>query len=111
LAVKIRLRRTGMKEQPSYRVVVTDSRMPRDGRFLENVGNFNPRTEPPTVVINAERVRYWMSVGATPSDAVARLLVKEGILASRKMEHRTKGKSKQSEETAAAPAAPAAKGA
>lgn len=78
--VRIRLRRVGAKKQPSYRLVVTDSRAPRDGQFIEIVGNFNPRTEPPLVEIDAERVKYWLSQGAQPSDAVARLLQQKGIL-------------------------------
>jgi small subunit ribosomal protein S16 len=79
--VKIRLRRTGAKKQPHYRVVVTDSRSPRDGKFIEIIGHYNPRTEPPTVEIKAERALYWLSVGAQPSEAVKRMLDKMGILA------------------------------
>ena len=79
--VKIRLRRTGAKKQPHYRVVVTDSRSPRDGKFIEIIGHYNPRTEPPTVEINAERALYWLSVGAQPSEAVKRMLDKMGIMA------------------------------
>ena len=79
--VKIRLRRTGAKKQPSYRVVVTDSRSPRDGKFIEIIGHYNPRTEPPTVEVDAERALYWLSVGAQPSEAVKRMLDKMGILA------------------------------
>jgi small subunit ribosomal protein S16 len=79
--VKIRLRRTGAKKQPHYRVVVTDSRSPRDGKFIEIIGHYNPRTEPPTVEIDAERALYWLSVGAQPSEAVRRMLDKMGILA------------------------------
>ena len=75
------MRRVGAKKQPSYRVVVADSRSPRDGRFIENIGFYNPRTEPPIVEINEERALYWLSQGAQPSDAVARLLEKLGILA------------------------------
>ena len=78
--VRIRLRRTGKKKQASYRVVVADSESPRDGRFIENIGFYNPRTDPPTVEIKADRALYWLSQGAQPSDAVARLLRKEGIL-------------------------------
>lgn len=78
--VKIRLRRVGANKQPSYRLVVADSRAPRDGRFIEIVGFFNPRTEPPTVEIDAGRVQYWLSQGAQPSEAVARLLKQKGIL-------------------------------
>jgi small subunit ribosomal protein S16 len=79
--VRIRLRRTGKKKQPSYRVVVADSESPRDGRFIENIGVYNPRTDPATVEINEERALYWLSQGAQPSDAVARLLRNMGTLA------------------------------
>jgi small subunit ribosomal protein S16 len=89
LAVKIRLRRTGGKKQPSYRVVVADSRSPRDGRFIENIGNYNPRTDPATYTIDEERARYWLSQGAQPTDAVARLLEKLGIIEERKLRYNT----------------------
>jgi small subunit ribosomal protein S16 len=79
--VKIRLRRTGAKKQPHYRVVVADSRAPRDGKFIEIIGHYNPRTEPATVEIDAERALYWLSVGAQPSPAVQHMLDKMGILA------------------------------
>ena len=79
--VKIRLRRVGAKKQPSYRVVVADSRSPRDGRFIEVVGSYNPRTEPETVTIKEDRALYWLSVGAQPSEAVDRLLKNNGTLA------------------------------
>ena len=79
--VKIRLRRTGAKKQPHYRVVVTDSKAPRDGKFIEIIGHYNPRTEPITAEIDAERALYWLSVGAQPSAAVKRLLDKMGIMA------------------------------
>jgi small subunit ribosomal protein S16 len=78
--VKIRLRRMGKKKQPSYRVVVADSRSPRDGRFVETIGFYNPRTEPPTVQIKEDRALYWLSQGAQPTDAVARLLRNKGTL-------------------------------
>jgi small subunit ribosomal protein S16 len=78
--VKIRLRRVGAKKQPHYRVVVTDSNSPRDGRFIETIGNYNPRTDPPTVEVDAERAIYWLSVGAQPSAAVQRMLDKMGIM-------------------------------
>jgi small subunit ribosomal protein S16 len=74
--VKIRLRRVGAKKQPAYRVVVTDSRSPRDGRFIEVIGHYNPRTDPPTVVIREDRAVYWLSVGAQPTDAVALFFTK-----------------------------------
>ena len=78
--LRIRLRRTGKKKQPSYRVVVADSRAPRDGRFVETIGFYNPRTDPPTFRIEEERALYWLSQGAKPSEPVARLLEKQGTL-------------------------------
>jgi small subunit ribosomal protein S16 len=71
----------GKKKQPSYRVVVADSESPRDGRFIENIGFYNPRTEPITFQIQEDRALYWLSQGAQPSDAVARLLRKQGTMA------------------------------
>jgi small subunit ribosomal protein S16 len=78
--VKIRLRRVGAKKQPSYRVVVADSRSPRDGRFFETIGFYNPRTEPQTVEIKEDRALYWLSQGAQPTDAVAGLLTRQGTM-------------------------------
>ena len=72
--LKIRLRRTGARHQPSYRVVVADSRAARDGAFVDYLGHYNPRTDPPTISIDAEKVKKWMSVGAQPSDSVRQLL-------------------------------------
>ena len=77
--VRIRLSRHGAKRQPTYRVVVADQHAPRDGRIVENIGFFNPRTEPETVNIDVERARYWIEVGAQPSRAVARLLKSSGV--------------------------------
>ncbi len=77
--VRIRLRRQGAKKQPTYRVVVADQRSPRDGRIVENIGFFNPRTEPETVQIALDRARYWISNGAQPSAAVERLLKSAGV--------------------------------
>lgn len=71
--VRIRLRRVGGRKQPSYRIVVADQRSPRDGRFIESIGHFNPRTEPETVNYDEERALYWLSVGAQPTEAVQRL--------------------------------------
>ena len=79
--VKIRLRRVGGKKQPSYRIVVTDSRAPRDGRFIEIIGFYNPRTEPETVKIKEDRALYWLSVGAQPTRAVMRFLKQRGTVA------------------------------
>ena len=78
--LKIRLRRTGARHQPSYRVVVADSRAARDGAFVEQLGHYNPRTEPPTVVIDEEKALKWLRQGAQPSDAVRQLLTTLGTL-------------------------------
>ena len=78
--VKIRLKRTGKKKDPSYRVVVADERMPRDGRFIEEIGFYNPMTEPATVKIDAEKAQKWIKNGAQPSDTVRALLKKSGII-------------------------------
>lgn len=78
--VKIRLRRTGAKKKPSYRLVVADSRAPRDGAFINIIGHYNPLTEPETVVIDEEKARYWLGQGAQPTTTAARLLVKAGII-------------------------------
>lgn len=78
--VRIRLRRVGSKKQPSYRIVVADSRKPRDGRYIEVIGFYNPRTEPATMTIQEDRALYWLSVGAQPSDAVNHILDKLGTL-------------------------------
>jgi small subunit ribosomal protein S16 len=76
--VRIRLRRTGLKGQPSYRIVVADKESPRDGRFLEIVGFYNPRTEPGTLEIKEDRVYEWMNKGALPTDSVAQLFRTSG---------------------------------
>jgi small subunit ribosomal protein S16 len=78
--VRIRLRRVGAKKKVSYRVVVAHSESPRDGRFIETIGFYNPRTDPPTVEIEAERALYWLQHGAQPSDPVARMLRNLGIM-------------------------------
>jgi len=72
--LRIRLTRTGARNQPSYRVVVADSRKPRDGKFVEILGHYNPRQDPPLVVIDREKAQKWIEVGAQPSDAVKRML-------------------------------------
>ena len=80
MAVKIRLRRMGAKKAPFYRVVVADSRSPRDGRFIEEIGYYDPMTEPATVKIDAEKAQKWIKNGAQPSDTVRSLLKKSGII-------------------------------
>ncbi|HOC21619.1 MAG TPA: 30S ribosomal protein S16 [Anaerolineae bacterium] len=78
--LRLRLRRVGRKKQPSYRIVVAEAASPRDGKAVEVVGFYNPRTEPETLQIMEERALYWLSVGAQPSDSVARLLKRSGTL-------------------------------
>jgi small subunit ribosomal protein S16 len=78
--LKIRLRRMGARSQASYRMVIVDSRASRDGKSVEIIGNYNPRTEPPTIVIKEERALYWLKQGAQPTDTAARLLGKAGIM-------------------------------
>ncbi|NLG97928.1 MAG: 30S ribosomal protein S16 [Chloroflexi bacterium] len=78
--VRIRLRRVGLKGQPSYRIVAADSEAPRDGRFLEIIGFYNPRTEPGTVEIKEDRLFDWMSKGAQPSDSVVKILNMVGAM-------------------------------
>jgi small subunit ribosomal protein S16 len=80
--VKIRLQRVGARNQPSYRVIVVDSRAPRDTAYIERIGHYNPRTNPETVVIEQAKAAKWLQQGAQPSEAVARLLSKQGILAT-----------------------------
>ena len=78
--VKIRLKRMGMKKKPFYRLVVTDSRSPRDGRFIEEIGYYNPVSDVDSLKINEERAKYWIGVGAQPTDTVRALLKKGGVL-------------------------------
>ncbi len=80
MAVKIRLRRMGAKKAPFYRVVVADSRYPRDGRFIEVVGTYNPMTNPSEIKIDAEKVQKWMATGAQPTDSVKSLLKRSGVI-------------------------------
>jgi small subunit ribosomal protein S16 len=76
--VRIRLRRMGLKKQPTYRIVVCDREAPRDGAFIEIIGTYNPRTEPESVQVQEDRALYWMKVGAQPSEAVQQLFRKTG---------------------------------
>ncbi len=79
MAVKLRLTRVGSKKNPVYRIVAADSRSPRDGKFLEIVGRYNPQTDPSTIELDEEKVRDWLSKGAQPSETVARLLKAKGV--------------------------------
>ena len=79
MAVKIRLTRVGSKKNPVYRVVVADARSPRDGRFIEIVGRYNPRTEPSTIELDEAKVKDWLAKGAQPTEPVSRLIKAVGI--------------------------------
>ena len=81
MAVKIRLNRMGAKKNPFYRIVVADSRAPRDGRFIEILGNYDPSKQPAVVSLNEEKVLDWMNKGAQPTDTVKNLFSKQGIMA------------------------------
>jgi small subunit ribosomal protein S16 len=78
--VRIRLRRMGSKHRPAYRVVIADARAPRDGKFIETIGHYNPQLQPKVLVIKQDRARYWLGVGAQPSDTVVRLFKNVGVL-------------------------------
>ena len=80
MAVKLRLRRMGSHKRPFYRVVVAESSSPRDGRFIETVGTYNPLTSPPTTTLNADKVRLWLSRGAQPTEAVERIMKWQGVV-------------------------------
>ncbi|MDA1009944.1 MAG: 30S ribosomal protein S16 [Chloroflexi bacterium] len=107
--LKIRLRRTGQKHQSSYRVVVADKDSPRDGRFVEILGHYNPRTEPVTFEVKEDRVRHWVAMGAQPTDTVHRLLHARGMIETEPAKRDTKPS--RVEREAAAAAATAAKAA
>ncbi len=80
MSVKIRLRRMGAKKKPFYRIVVADSRYPRDGRFIEELGYYDPTKEPSVIKVDEEKIRQWISSGAQPTDTVKALLKIEGVL-------------------------------
>jgi len=116
LSVKIRLMRVGKKKQPTYRVVVSDARSPRDGRFLEIIGQYAPRQEPSLVTINNERALHWLNVGAQPTESAAKLLQISGVWDAYKDAHgkvaaskpKVKVKAKAVKEAPPAPAAASA---
>ncbi|MBP5288675.1 MAG: 30S ribosomal protein S16 [Clostridia bacterium] len=80
MAVKIRLKRMGAKKAPFYRVVVADSRSPRDGRFIEEIGTYNPLMDPPAINVDAEAAKKWIANGAQPTDTVRSILKKSGVI-------------------------------
>jgi small subunit ribosomal protein S16 len=99
--LKIRLKRTGRRGQPHYRIVVMEAKKPRDGRTIEEIGYYNPRNNPTTFEFDKERASYWISKGAQPSDTVAQYFVKEGIIKSLKRgstKPNTKKKTKEKKE-------------
>lgn len=83
MATRIRLRRVGRKGQSHYRIVIADSRSPRDGRFVATIGHYNPRANPAVIEVNAEQARAWLAKGAMPTDTVRSLLRKAGVLGTR----------------------------
>ena len=83
MATRIRLRRVGRKGQSYFRIVIADSKSPRDGRFVAAIGNYNPRANPAVIEVNAEQARAWLEKGATPTDTVRSLLRKAGVLGKR----------------------------
>ena len=99
MAVRLRLHRMGKKKQPYYRIVAIDSRTARDGKYLESLGTYNPRTEPTTLQIVEERALYWLDRGAKPSDTVQTLLSRQGILLRRHLKSLGADETKLHEET------------
>ncbi|MBA4370787.1 MAG: 30S ribosomal protein S16 [Coriobacteriaceae bacterium] len=118
MALRIRLARAGAKKQPFYRIVAADSRAPRDGRFIEILGRYNPRTEPSTVEMDVEKVRAWIAKGAQPSETVVKLIAiaegtkdapkAEGATVSKKAAAKADAAAKAAAEPAPAPPEPAA---
>jgi len=107
VAVKIRLKRMGAKKRPFYRVVVADARSPRDGRFIESVGYYDPLKNPKVFQVDDERIRHWMATGARPSDAVRELLERQGTLPATAHPVRTKTGPKRAPKPSRGPAATA----
>ena len=111
MSIKIRLARGGAKKRPFYRIVVADSRSPRDGRFIERIGSYNPMValdHPDRLKLDPERAKHWLAVGAQPTDRVARFLAKQGLTAERPRPEQTKKnqpKAKAQERAKSVPAA------
>ncbi|NLG38082.1 MAG: 30S ribosomal protein S16 [Clostridiales bacterium] len=80
MAIKLRLKRMGAKKKPFYRIIASDSRSPRDGRFIEEIGYYNPTVDPPEIKIDSEKAQKWMKSGAQPTDTVRSLMKKAGVL-------------------------------
>jgi small subunit ribosomal protein S16 len=105
--LRIRLRRVGKKKQPQYRLVIADSRAPRDGAFIETIGTYNPLTNPASIEINEERAKQWLDKGAVPSDRVVKILASKGLVPAPVFAPRAR-KTDAAAPTAAAAAAPTA---
>ena len=105
--IRIRLARVGKKGRPSYRIVVADIAAPRDGSYLEWIGNYDPMADPPTVTLKNERASHWLSMGAVPSDAAARIMAQNGLM-ERTLNQSTATKKKEDSSGGGAPAAVAA---
>jgi small subunit ribosomal protein S16 len=105
MAVKLRLRRTGARNQPRYRIVAADARSPRDGRFIEVIGHYDPTRQPHQVVVNAELAQKWLKRGAQPTDTVRALLAQEGLVEriARVPQERAAGSAPAPQESAGAP--------
>lgn len=108
MAAKIKLTRMGAKKQPTYRIVIQEERSKRDGRFIENIGFYNPRTEPATLVVNQDRINHWLSVGARPTESVGQLLKTAGITDKYYHMRATKSKTAEAEGGTTEKAMPAA---
>ncbi|MEC9445486.1 MAG: 30S ribosomal protein S16 [Chloroflexota bacterium] len=106
--IRIRLARVGKKGRPSYRIVVADVAAPRDGSYLEWIGNYDPMADPPTVTLKNERASHWLSMGAVPSDAVARIMDRNGLMERNQTFKTATKKSGEEESGGVAPAAVAA---
>ena len=98
MAVKIRLRRMGQKKAPFYRIVVADSRSPRDGKCIEEIGTYDPKTDPSTFHVNEELAKKWLANGAQPTDTVRALLVNAGAMTTKKSTQKTKVEKKKKSE-------------
>ena len=108
--IKLRLRRMGAKKRPSYRIVAADSRSPRDGRFIEAFGFYDPVTQPATVKLDVERARHWLSVGAQPTDTVRDIFRRAGLLGEQTAAAEPDAAAASAPETAAEPPAPTRRG-
>ena len=105
--LKIRLRRTGARKKPSYRIVVAESTAPRDGKYVEIIGTYDPLTEPSTIVLNGERAKHWLSVGAQPTERVVKLMAREGLVPAPDFTKPAKKDEATKEEAPATSSAPA----